>query len=192
MANKDINSLIHQANNLAGKGDWENAYQKLLQASGFEPNHPGVINGLGMCLMQTGKPKEAASYFEKLVDLVPDPQEAYCSLGMAYARINELALGEDAYLKALQINPKNMVARKGLAVIYLQQAVRFGEGMQILRSLVKAYPDDLEAVLMLANCYEQGKNYSSAKKLYQQALEKQPGNLVAREGLMRVGGLEKV
>jgi tetratricopeptide (TPR) repeat protein len=184
--------LIQQANNLAVKGDWESAYNKLMQASGFEPNHPGVINGLGMCLMQTGKPKEAINYFEKLVGLVPDPQEAYCSLGIAYASINELALGEEAYLKVLQTNPKNIAALKGLAVIYLQQAVRFGEGIQILRSLVKTYPDDLEAVLMLANCYEQGKNNSAAKKLYQQALEKQPGNLVAREGLMRVGGLEKV
>jgi tetratricopeptide (TPR) repeat protein len=191
MTKPDINLLIQQANGSAGKGDWEAAYKKLMQAAELEPNHSGVINGLGLCLIQLGRLKEAIKLFEKLVDLVPNSQDAYCSLGLVYEKSGELASAEDAYLKALQINQKSVAPRKGLAVVYLQQSVRYGEGIQILSSLVKSNPDDIEALLMLANCYEQEKNDTAAKKLYDQALKMHPRNKFAKEGLMRVGGAKK-
>jgi tetratricopeptide (TPR) repeat protein len=191
MAKINIDLLIRQANDYAGKGDWEIAYNTLLQASAMDSNHPGVINGLATCLIQIGKPKEAINLFEKLVNIVPNPQDAYCSLGIAYESIGELASGEEAYLKVLQIDPKNIAARKGLAVIYLQQVVRFGEGIQILKALVKSNSDDLEALLMLANCYEQTRNIPAAKELYEQALKTHPKNKFAKEGLVRVGEVKQ-
>ena len=184
----NVEKLILQANNAADRGNWDKAFEMLSQAADIESSNTGVINGLGVCLLQMGRMKEAVSYFVKLVGFLPESLEAYCSLGMAYAGCGEMALAENVYVKALQLSPNNRTARKGLAIVYLQQSVRFGEGMQILTALVRSDQEDIESVLMLADCYEQGKNNPAAKKLYERALEIQPGNSLAQSGLLRLGG----
>jgi tetratricopeptide (TPR) repeat protein len=181
-----IDQLIEQANQAAGRQDWKTAYSILSSAAESADMNPGVCNALGVCLLQLGKPKEAAGWFEKLTRLIPASGEAYCSLGMAYAGCGELALAENAYLKALQSAPDTHAARKGLAVVYLQQSMRYGEGIQILNSLYHSDPQDIETILMLANCYEQGENFSRSKKYFELALEIEPKNDLAKQGLARV------
>ncbi|NPV84663.1 MAG: tetratricopeptide repeat protein [Anaerolineae bacterium] len=191
MASEQIDELIEQANLSADSGNWLAAYQKLVQAQRFQPEHPGLLNGLGVCLLQLGRAEEAVACFEKLVSLLPDSPEALHSLGLAYVAMDDLKHAETAYRKALAIDPAFRLAQKSLAVVCVKQEEHVREGLDILLSLVEEDPEDIEAVLILAATFEEGGQHSSAIQLYEYVLNLQPENEVAQRAIAKLSSLEQ-
>jgi len=191
MALEQFDTLVEQANLSADKGNWLAAYQKLIQAQRFEPEHPGLLNGLGVCLLQLGRTEEAVACFEKLASLLPDSAEAFHSLGLAYVAMGDLNRAEAAYRQALAVNPAFRLAQKSLAVVCVNQEERVREGLDILLSLIKEDPEDVEAVLILAATFESGGQRSSAMQLYEYALNLEPDNEIAQAAVARLSSLEQ-
>ncbi len=182
---KSYETLLTQADEAARQGDWQTAFTTLEGVASLVPQEPGVLTGLGTCLIQLGRVDEALPHFEQVASLLPNSAEAQASLGLAYALAGRLEAAAVAYQRALALDGENPQIWKSLASVYLRQG-RMEEGVQILASLVKANPDDPEALYLLAQCYEAADESQSARLLYERVLKMQPDHLEARQALERL------
>lgn len=186
MASDDFDTLINQANLLAESGKWQDAYQKLDEAKSLQPQNPGLLNGMGVCLLQLGKHGEAAEYFLQVVEMLPDLPEVRHHLGLAYAAMGDFVLAEAAYRETLRLDPGFRAAKKSLAVICIKQEERVKEGLEMLMGLIREDAQDIEAVLILANSFEEAEQYASAMELYQYVLKIDPKNNAAKKALEKL------
>jgi Flp pilus assembly protein TadD len=177
--------LLDQADAQARAGQWQNTLDLLTQAAGQQPDHAGVVNGQGTCLIQLGRAADALPYFVRLAELSPTSPEAHNNVGVTYAMLGLLPAAEGAYKKALECAPEHWPAWKNLAQLLIQQD-RFDEGVGILASLVRKHPDDPEALTLMAGCYEIGGDTESAKIMFREALKYAPDDVTARSGLARL------
>jgi len=185
IADPVFDTLLTQADTLAQAGLWVEAFEHLTQAHALRPRHTGTVNGLGTCLLRLGRPLEARPYFQQASELAPTQPEAQNNLGVAFASSGDGALAEAAYQCALALDPDHQPAWRNLAQLRLQQG-QWGEGAMMLAAVVQAHPDDIEALILLAGCYEQGEQPDSARFLYQRVLSADPHNSTAATALGRL------
>lgn len=185
MSSASFEALLFQADEQARNGRWQDTLDTLTRAVRLRPDHAGTLTGLGTCLIQLNRPQDALPLFEQAAGLAPDSPEAHNNLGVAYACAGEPGRAEAAYQRALACDSGHVPAWKNLALLQIQQS-RFAEGVPILAALVRSNPADLEAVIALAECYQQGGETESALTLYRQALKLQPEHAVARAAVARL------
>lgn len=186
MQEVSFDTLLSRADKAARDGRWQETFDFLSQAVEIDSDHPGVITGIGTCLIQLGRPQDAVSYFHHAVDLAHESPEAHNNLGVAFSLTSELEAAEIAYLEALSLDPEHAQAWKNLAQLYLQMEDRLQEGIQLLAAVVQANPEDVETLQLLAECYEAGEEFQSAIDLYNQVLHVQPKNDQAKASLSRL------
>ncbi len=185
MTPTQVQELLVQANRAAGRGDWRSTYEALKSVNTLDPQNPGVLSGLGRCMIQLGQPEDSIAYFQDAADLAPDSPEAYNNLGVAYSLNGQLEEARLAYLKALDLNTHQPQVWKNLALILLQTG-EWEEGVQFLVAVIQADPGDAEARFMLGQCYEAGEDFESARFLYKEVLNSQPEHEGARQALARL------
>lgn len=185
MASLIFEDLLAQADANARQGDWEATLATLQEASQLDPRHSGALTGIGTCLIQLQRPAEALAYFQKVVILAPESAEAYNNLGVASTLNGQPEMARDAYQQAVELDPDHLPAWKNLALFHLQ-AGEFLPGAQILAAVIQAHPQDAETLYLLAQCYEGAQDFTSARLLYRQALDCQPGWEVVQQALDRL------
>ncbi|MBL8055340.1 MAG: tetratricopeptide repeat protein [Anaerolineales bacterium] len=185
MPDTAFDTLLSQADAAARAGRWPETAAALRQAVALQPDHTGVLTGLGTCLLQMEQPAEAVAYFRQVAGLAPAVAEAHNNLGVALVCQGQPEAAEAAYHQALACDQKHAPAWKNLALLYLQQG-RYAEGVPILVQQVQADPADVESLLLLADCYEKGEDPDSARTLYQRVLTLQPGHAEAQAALERL------
>jgi tetratricopeptide (TPR) repeat protein len=186
MSKKKFEQYIEKADESARQGDWAATIDALRAAEKIQPDNAGVLTGLGTCLIQINQITESIPYFIKVIQLAPESAEAQNNLGVAYAFSHFYGEAEVAYKKALAVDPEHLPAWKNLAGLYLQQAERVEEGVQVLASIVKKHPDDVESLLLMADCYESVDENESALTLYKKVLTLEPENPVARKKVLKL------
>jgi len=174
------------ANSSAAEGNWQATIHYLDQAESVNPNDPGISTGLGTCYLQLGRPNEAVPHFRKAVGLAPDSMDALNNLGIAFTLIGDLDEAEASFKAALQLDSNHSFAWKNLAQVYLRQDDRVVEGVQILAAVVQSNPEDNEALMLLAACYEAGGEISSAVTLYRRVLLNNPEHAEAQVEVERL------
>ncbi len=185
MAISPFDNLLEQADVFARAGQWQEAYDYLGRAAELQPQHAGTVTGQGTCLIQLGRPQEALAYFKRVTELMPASPDAHNNLGVVQAIVGDAAAAETAYKQALTCDGEHVPTWKNLAQLYLQHD-RISEGVPILANLVKAHPDDVEALVLMAGCYEEGEDTASALVLYREALKYQPENAEAKAAVNRL------
>lgn len=175
---------IYQANQAAMQGSWDKTLEFLLLAQAIQPDNIELLNAIGGTYLQLGNVGEAVSMFARIVELTPDSSAAHHNLAAVYRLWGRWAEAERSYRQTLQLNSEDRTAWKGLSYVCLQQGNAI-EGVEILAALVKSDPLDAEAMVMLAECYEEGDDNESARLLYEKALSVEPTNEIARSGLER-------
>lgn len=183
MVEKQISDLLQQADQAAQQEDWGEACQYLERVLDQVPGHTAALTGLGVSKLQQNDPASAADHFREVISLNPHSPQAYNNLGVAHALQDQWHEAEQAYQGALDQDPENAQAWKNLAEVFLQQTDRLTEGVQILAALIKKNPQDMEALNMLAACYEEVDDQDSAVLLYEQMLKTEDSNVHAQQRL---------
>ena len=186
MAIEQFEALLAEADNYVRQGEWQKTFDTLTAALAHQPDHAGTYSGLGTCLIQMGQLEEALEYFQKTVSLAPESAEAHNNYGVALSLAGHLQEAEAAYQEAIAQDSDHVPAWKNLAQLYLQQDDRMAEGVQILAAVVQSHPEEVDALLVLASCYEFGEDPDSALELYQRVAEVEPENLHAKEAIARL------
>jgi Flp pilus assembly protein TadD len=185
MAHPGFDTLLADADSFARLGEWERTFDALSQAARLDPQHAGVLTGLGTSLLQRNRLAEALPYFEQAALAAPDSPEAHNNLGVAYLLAGKVAEAEAALRQALVADEAHAPAWKNLALLCLRND-RAVEGVSVLAALVQSRPDDSEALMMLADCYAQGGEAESARQLYSRVLALEPRHTEARAALARL------
>ena len=96
-------------------------------AGGPDPKEVARIEGIkkafadGAALANEGKTDEAIAKFNEVIKEVPTCGECYANIGSAHVRKQEWDKAEEAYKKALGVNPESVEAYNGLANVYNAQ-----------------------------------------------------------------------
>ncbi|RKS21926.1 tetratricopeptide repeat protein [Flavobacterium endophyticum] len=165
------------------RGEYEKAKEIFLAIYQKKPKDLGVIEYLGDIDGHAKKWDGAFGYYEKLVELKPSEANYHYKYGGALAmKAKESskfkALGmiddvEDAFKKAIELNPKHIEARWALVELYLQlpgiiggserKAQKYADELMVL-STVDGY-------LSKGHIAEYFKRYKEAEKYYKKAVE---------------------
>lgn len=128
----------------------------------------------------TSNPSEARRLLEQALAIDPNNYDCTLSLARLFAYTKDYSQAIDTYQKALRLNSRAADAHWELGNIYLAQS-QWDNAVQILEACLSLNPHNRDEVLAnLGFCYSQKGNQAQARLLYQQSLELNPNNVVAR------------
>ena len=84
----------------------------------LRPNHRDAQTNLGICLAETGRPREAERAFRRAIDIDPQWARGYTNLGALAITEKSYDAARGFYLDALRCDPRNVLARMQLAHLY--------------------------------------------------------------------------
>jgi putative PEP-CTERM system TPR-repeat lipoprotein len=123
-------------------------------------------------LMRKGDYAGAAQILETTTNQNPKDADAFTMLGQAYMPIM-VYRSVDAFRKALELDPNNTAATRGLALDYLAENRTDLSAAEMEKS-VRAAPDDARAAESLALVYIGQKHYADAGKIITDLAKKRP------------------
>jgi arylsulfatase A-like enzyme/Tfp pilus assembly protein PilF len=135
---------ILRAGDLTRSGKYPEADQLLLKLEQEEPDLYVIPFQRGENFLGWGKPSVAVEEFRKSLSRNPTFDQAALGLGRACFLTGQDQLAATALELALRLNPRNFLARLGLAKVYWRQHL-FEKARPELEEVVKARPDLAEA-----------------------------------------------
>jgi tetratricopeptide (TPR) repeat protein len=132
--------------------------------------------------VRTKKPAKALALAEERIAKNPKDAFAYNLLGEIELSQRNFPKAEEAFRKAIEIQPLWPAPHNNLAGLMLVQGKK-DEAISGLEAAVKANPDNLAAYLSIAQIYVQGKDYKKAMETYERALARKPDLWVALNDL---------
>jgi protein O-mannosyl-transferase len=99
---------------LANEGDVDAAIREYEYALRLKPNLGDVHNNLGTLLAKQGRVAEALPHYEEAARLGPDVETAQVNLGLALATLGRPQDARAVFIRVLQQNPQNGLARRAI------------------------------------------------------------------------------
>ena len=159
----------------------------------LKPNHINALNYIGYIYERLRSYENAAKYFEKVLKITADDLYALNHLALTYKQLNRLDAAEALLRQALKIDPdcenpdcKNL--HNYLGLIHLQRG-EVGDAIAEFRNSIRLFPNDIWARQQLASIYEDHQRYFEAHLQYQELLEVDPQNLLAKTRLQALAQL---
>lgn len=173
----DIEAYGYIAYIYFSKNDYENAityYQKGLQVA---PADRQMLEALAMAYIKNDQPEEAIETYEVIVENEND-KEILIKIARIHAEQEEIDAAQDAYQRAIDIDPEFGVAYNELGVL-LYDTDLYDEAIPFLEKAVKVYPDDDSLQKKLAKCYLQTNKLDAAIEQYKSVVAENPNNIKA-------------
>lgn len=121
------------------QGDWREAEKHCRAALRTVPQHPGVLQMLGVVLMRQGRPQSAIEFFDRLLKLQPSLPDAWNNRGHALQDIGRVSEALASYDHALALKPGYPEALNNRAQLLMAHR-RYEEAAQTFARLLEADP----------------------------------------------------
>ncbi len=146
------------------EGRFEDAVRLLERAVTISPDDVPARNALALCLQRVDRPQQALRHVDELLHRHPELGFAHANKGNALIALGSLGLARDSHLRALALDPGNLVAMAALASIATHRGEHAEARVWAERTLalVEGYPD---AVLSLAAAELDARRYAEAEGL---------------------------
>ena len=133
-----------------------------------EPGRHESHHLLGRAYLGQRKPARAISALRKAVELQPENSAYHADFGRALAALGEAGEGnsaeaEKAFLRAVELDPGDVVARYELAKLLMTQG-RHADAIPLLREAVEREPEFYEPYYVLGQAHARRKNPAEAKR----------------------------
>jgi tetratricopeptide (TPR) repeat protein len=171
----DIEALRNAASEAELRGDWQEA-DRLLQVLRSEVElDSDLLSRHAHVIFSMGDKARAATMMRRAVRNSPGDPKLKLQLGKIYAVQERFQAAEDQFRKVIAVDPENTEAKRRLALA-LQKKGEGGEEAEVLvKEVVAATPDDLQAWLQLGALYaNQESRYKEAETAFARALEIDP------------------
>ena len=112
--------------------------------------------------------KNAIEQYQKITQQDPKDAESFSMLARLYRVSHDDAAAENAYRQVLKLDANDEDALNGLAMVFADRG-DLPNAIELLKQVVEKNPDP-RTVVMLAQFYEQVKDYSNAADTLKQAL----------------------
>lgn len=151
-----LDLLLHEAQNALRQGDRARAREGFVALLAIQPGHPGALIGLANLAILANDPEEIIAALERLPISMRQQDTIRVALGMAYnnrgARLQqkgELAGAENAFQKAVAVDPQCVLAYINGAKLFLA-ADQPGRAEPLLLQALRLQPGHPEALFQAA------------------------------------------
>jgi tetratricopeptide (TPR) repeat protein len=152
--------------------DAEKILRNILQKS---PDDGEALEQLSQLLIDEGRSQEAVTLLADAADQFSSP-DLYDLLGDAYTQSKQYSKAEDAYKKAVAMDPDDPGHRHGLADTLLTEN-KYSEALDQYKKLSQMEPGTADNYLRMSQLYRQLGQFSDAEAALMRAKQLAPGNL---------------
>jgi tetratricopeptide (TPR) repeat protein len=171
----DTESALWLARLYRLKNEHDKAEQVLRSILKSDPENEPAIEQLTQLLMDEGKSTEAVTLLEGITAHSPSAV-LLDLLGDAYTQTHELAKAEEAYRKAMDLDPSELSHQRGLGQTLLAEE-KFSEALTVYQKLSDVMPDDSDVYLRIAQIYRELHQLDKAEENLVKARQYAPGSL---------------
>jgi Tfp pilus assembly protein PilF len=153
----------------------DDAYPYFVRAAQDQPNDPDARLNIGTYLYQHGKRSEAIQQYEMALQLGSEPgllSATYANLGSAYSDLGDDAKAQASFQNALRLNPDQLGAWQGMALLLAKQG-KLEQSIRYFARSAELQPSGI-SYLQLAKVLAQTNHSAEAIAAYQQALRLAP------------------
>lgn len=140
-----------------------------------DPENEAAVEQLTQLLLDEGKSSEAVSLLEKITNRSTSPA-LLDLLGDAYTQTHDLGKAEEAYRKAVDLDPSELSHQRGLAQTLLSEE-KYSDALKAYLKLSDLMPDDSDVYLRLAQIYRELHQLDKAEEYLLKARQYAPGSL---------------
>jgi tetratricopeptide (TPR) repeat protein len=139
-----------------------------------DPENELSVEQLTQLLMDEGKSAEAVTLLEGITAHSPSPV-LLDLLGDAYTQAHELAKAEEAYRKAMELDPSELSHQRGLGQTLLAEE-KYSEALTVYQKISDLMPDDSDVYLRMAQIYRELHQLDKAEDSVLKARQYAPGS----------------
>jgi tetratricopeptide (TPR) repeat protein len=157
------------------RNDHDKAEEVLRGILKDDPENEAGVEQLTQLLLDQGKSKDAVALLEGLTKRSASPA-LLDLLGDAYTQAKELAKAEQAYRKAIALDPSELSHQRGLAQTLLAEE-KYSDALAAYQKLADLMPDDPDVYLRIAQIYREMHQLDKAEENLVKARQYSPGSL---------------
>ncbi len=152
----------------------------------IDPNNAKALSLLGGAYVRNGQLAEGLALFKKTAAQNPTQATAQFQLGSILIRDKKtVAKGQQALLKALDLDPDLAQANLSLYLSYMQSKT-FNKASKIAQKMIDAKPKDTLAYNLLAHSYFSNGDKDKAIELFESTLKKFPSDPLTSSNMARI------
>src|SRR3989440_6920422 len=173
----DAESALWLARLYRLKNEHDKAEQVLRSILKSDPENEPAVEQLTQLLMDEGKSAEAVTLLEGITSHSPSAV-LLDLLGDAYTQTqtHELAKAEEAYRKAMELDPSEPSHQRGLGQTLLAEE-KYSEALKVYQKLSDVMPDDSDVYLRIAQIFRELHQLDKAEENLVKARQYAPGSL---------------
>jgi tetratricopeptide (TPR) repeat protein len=170
----DTESALWLARLYRLKNEHDKAERVLRTILKNDPENELSVEQLTQLLMDEGKSAEAVTLLEGITAHSPSPV-LLDLLGDAYTQAHELAKAEEAYRKAMELDPSELSHQRGLGQTLLAEE-KYSEALTVYQKISDLMPDDSDVYLRMAQIYRELHQLDKAEDSVLKARQYAPGS----------------
>jgi tetratricopeptide (TPR) repeat protein len=140
-----------------------------------DPENEPAVEQLTQLLLDEGKSSEAVSLLEGMTNRAPSAP-LLDLLGDAYTQTKDLPKAEQAYRKAVELDPSELSHQRGLGQTLMSEE-KFPDALVVYQKLADLMPDDADIYLRIAQIYREMHQLDRAEESLLKARQYAPGSL---------------
>jgi tetratricopeptide (TPR) repeat protein len=140
-----------------------------------DPDNEAAVEQLTQLLLDEGKSSDAVSLLEGLTSRAPSPI-LLDLLGDAYTQTKDLGKAEQAYRKAVDLDPTELSHLRGLGQTLMAEE-KYPDALVVYQKLIDLMPDDGDNYLRIAQIYREMHQLDQAEENLLKARQYEPGSL---------------
>ena len=179
-------TMLSTCNHLAGNTDKSEDY--ILKAAALSPDDANVNLTAGQIFMQKQDFEVALPYLKKAVELEPSNTKSIRNLAQIYYDMGQLEESIQTYEVAINKEMDSDVKADlyfNLGILY-NKVGDLNEAEYNFMNALDENPDDIEAVMGMAQVFENAEKWRKAEKFYRELIAVDPDNPVHYRGMSRV------
>lgn len=144
-AQQATNEALAPGSSALQAGDLEGAVREFSLAAKRFPDTADIHAALGATLMALERYEEAVAALRRSAELAPQAAPLHDQLGVALFRAGDLRGAESEFLRARDLDPRDMQCRLNLADLHWSQR-RYDEATAVIRDALKLDPNHPDAI----------------------------------------------
>lgn len=206
-----VSDMLDTAGAARDAGDAEGALQQVRSAVAIAPEDPRAAVALGRALLEARRPADAAAAMESVLDGGSGPLHARVILAEALVATGDLIRARDEYARfladATTDDPQRPTVEQALEILQgrlaaevaddlakeagkLHRRKKWAEAEALYLQVLTHRPDDPDASLSLAECYEGQNKVFEAYRQYTRFLKAHPKSRDAKKAEKQLASLE--